>query len=180
MRSRGRDFSQSGLSSRAIDAVIEKGIKGPIQLLMDAHCYPAVLVLTYSGMDTMSFLNMPRNRSDVMRSDFIAWAGRYVKIALPNAPAGSDLYGMRCSVLHGGAPSRFTREGRGRPIRHAVATANGADAVAVTELVSAFFSGIDQFLMDLASDASKAELAGRRLEELQASGLYEDSPNIVF
>src|SRR6185437_5506646 len=150
MRSGMRGFHQSGSNTGAIEAVIENGIKRPIRLLMDAHCYPAAVILTYSGMDTMAFLNMPTNRSDVMRSDFIAWAERYVKIAVPDPPTGNDLYGTRCSVLHGGAPSRFTREGRGRLIRHTVETATDANTVAIRELVSAFFAGVDQFVADLA------------------------------
>ena len=150
------------LNTGAVRAVIEDGIKRPIRLLLEAYCYRAAVILIYSGMDTMAFLNMPANRSDVMRSDFIEWAERYVKIAGPTPPTGTDLYGTRCSVLHGGAPSRFTREGRGRLIRH-----SSAD---VPELVRAFFAGVDQFLVDLAKDPEKAETANRRLEELEANG----------
>lgn len=158
-------FPQSGSNTETIDALIENGIKRPIRLLMDAHCYPAAIILTYSGMDTMAFLNMPANSSDVMRSDFIGWTEQYVKIAVPDPPTGNDLYGTRCSVLHGGAPSRFTREGRGRLIRHAAEPAREANTVAVTDLVSAFFAGMDRFLADLANDPGKAEIASRRVAE---------------
>ncbi len=164
MRPDDKGFRKSSLGS-TVHTVIEDGIKRPIGLLLDAHCYAAAVILTYSGMDTMAFLNMPAERTDVMRSDFIEWAGRYVKIAGPAPPAGADLYGTRCSVLHGGAPSRFTREGRARLIRHSPAD--------VAELVSAFFGGVDQFLADLANDTDRAEIARRRLEELAANGIYK-------
>lgn len=151
-----------GLNESALDLVIEKGIKHPIRLLLEARCYAAAMVLTYSGMDTMAFLNMAGNRDYVMRSDFIAWTERYVKIALPDPPTGKDLYGTRCTVLHGGAQSRFTHEGRGRSLQ-----------VPAIELVRAFLAGVDQFLAELADDAQRAEVANGRLEELRVNGAYD-------
>jgi hypothetical protein len=145
-----------GLNNSAVETVVENGIKRAIRLLLDAGCYAAANVLAYSGMDTMAFLNMPANRIDVMRSDFIAWTEQYMQIAVPDPPTGQDLYGMRCTVLHGGAPSRFTREGRGRPIGH----------VTVTELVRAYFAGVDRFLAELAVDPERADTANRRMAEL--------------
>ena len=151
-----------GLNESAVDLVIERGIKGPIRLLLEARCYAAAIVLTYSGMDTMAFLNMPGNRDYVMRSDFIAWTERYVKIALPDPPTGKDLYGTRCTVLHGGAQSRFTREGRGRSVQ-----------TPAIELARAFLAGVDQFLAELADDVQRAQVANGRLEELRANGAYD-------
>lgn len=145
----------SGLDAAAVEAVIERGIKRPIRLLLEARCYQAAVVLTYSGMDTMAFLNMPANRIDVMRSDFIAWAERYVKIRLPDPPTGKDLYGTRCTVLHGGAESRYTREGRGRNL-----------PVPAAELVRAFFAGVNQFFAELSGDIERAEVANTRLDTI--------------
>jgi hypothetical protein len=107
-------------------------------------------------MDTMAFLGMPANRIDVMRSDFIAWTQQYMQIAVPDPPTGQDLYGTRCTVLHGGAPSRFTREGLGRPMGH----------VPVAELVRAYFAGVDRFLAELALDPERADAANGRMEHL--------------
>ncbi len=152
----------SGLNSSAVEAVIENGIKRPIKLLLEERCDAAALILIDSGMDTMAFLNMPENRTDVMRSDFIAWTEKYVRIASSDPPTGKDLYGARCSVLHGGAPSRFTREGRGRLMRHVA-----------EEPANAFVAGVDQFLADIAVDAERANIANRRLEELRANGPYK-------
>jgi hypothetical protein len=146
----------AGLNGRSVEAVIENGIKRPIRLLLDAGCYNAASILTYAGMDTMAFLGMPATKVDVMRSDFIAWTEQYMQVAVPDPPTGQDLYGMRCTVLHGGAPSRFTREGRGRPI----------DYVPVAELVRAFFAGVDRFLAELALDPERTNAANRRMEEL--------------
>lgn len=163
----------SGLDSNALEIVIERGIKHPIRLMLEAHCYAAAIVLTYSGMDTLAFLNMPGNRMDVMRSDFIAWAEQYVKLPPPDPPTGRDLYGTRCTVLHGGAPSRFTREGRGRLLRHGAGTVGGRAQVSATELAHAFFAGIDRFLCELMNDPARVAVANRRLEELKATGAYD-------
>lgn len=152
----------SGLDSGAVEAVIERGIKDPIRFLLEASRYPAAIALTYSGMDTMAFLNMAGHRDYVMRSDFIAWTERYVKIALPDPPTGKDLYGTRCTVLHGGARSRFTHEGRGRNLQ-----------VPAIKLVRAFFAGMDMFLAELADDAERAEIANRRLGELRTNSAYD-------
>jgi hypothetical protein len=132
--------------------VVERGIKRPIEILLQQRYYPAALILIYSGMDTMAFLSMPVGKTDVMRSDFIAWAQQYIR--LPGV-VGTDLYGARCSILHGGAQSRFIREGRGRPI-----------VIAPEELAKAFFDGVDRCLLDITNDAGRTETAERRLREL--------------
>lgn len=163
-----------------ITRVIENGIKRPIQLLLEHGCYPAALILIYSGMDTMAFLNMPASNTDVMRSDFMAWAARYMKLSCPQQVTAADLYGARCSVLHGGSQSRFTREGRGRSLEYFVGESTPADGTAskellrvpVEELVAAFFAGIDQFLGELTQDEAKARIAGARLSELLRSLPY--------
>ena len=147
-----------------VKAVIEGGIKRPIELVMNAGHYPAALVLTYSGMDTMAFLNMAAERSDVMRSDFITWAERYIQ--LPGAGiTARDLYGARCSVLHGGAPSRLSRGAECRPVH-----------VSVPDLVSAFFRGVDLFLAEIEKVPSQAAVVARRLGYLAAAMPYSD-PN---
>ena len=158
----------------ALTRVIDNGIKRPIRLLLEHACYPAALVLTYSGMDTMAFLNMPANNTDVMRSDFMAWAGRYIRLSRSQQITAADLYGARCSVLHGGAQSRFTREGRGRSIGYVASAANSTELLrlSVEELVAAFFAGIDQFLSELAHDETRARIAEARLEELLRSSPY--------
>jgi hypothetical protein len=138
--------------AQLVQIVIERGIKRPIGMLLQQHAYPAALILIYSGMDTMAFLSMPAARTDVMRSDFIAWAQQYIQ--LPGF-VGADLYGARCGILHGGAQSRFTREGRGRVV-----------VIAPEELAKSFFEGVDLCLRDIANDPGRTETAERRLREL--------------
>jgi hypothetical protein len=156
-------------SERAARLVIEDGIKRPLRLLLDQRCFAAAVVVTYSGMDTMAYLNMPERKQDVMRSDFIAWANKFMDFGDRHV-TGTDLYGTRCSVLHGGAPSRFTREGRGRMLTHG---GNAAAHIPVDRLVEAFFRGVDRFLTDTRADPKVAVAVNRRLEALVESGLYD-------
>ena len=178
-----------------VASVIENGIKQPIQLLLETHHFPAALVLSYSGMDTMAFLNMPAAKSDVMRSDFIQWANQYVALPSDAPITGRDLYAARCSVLHGGAHSRLSRGGECKLLLHIgdepsrdrntdiIVTPgqsdvnNGSVTVWVSQLVAAFFDGIDRFLADVSERGEKAYLVEQRLEYLVETSPYVDESN---
>lgn len=144
--------------------MIENGIKRPIRLLLENECQAAALILTYSGMEMMAFLNMPRDKQDVTRSDFIDWADKYVAPHLALTLTGKDLYGARCGVLHG-TDSRLTRERHARVIRYR-STNEDASVVPVDMLVDSFFAGIDAFLADRSWDAAKTALIRERIEQM--------------
>ena len=137
---------------KMISRVIENGIKRPIRLLLKNECYPAALILTYSGMEMMAFLHLPPDRKDVMRSNFIAWAEKYMIPLLPQHLTGKDLYGARCGAFRG-TDSRLVREGRCNVVR-----------LPAAELANAFFGGIDSFLRDAERDEAKATLIAQKLE----------------
>jgi hypothetical protein len=146
-------------------AFLDNGIKRPIRLLLEAQCYPAALTLIYSGIEIMSYLNLPSPRSDVMRSDFISWAEHYLTPLLQSGIRGKDLYGARCTALRG-ADSRLVREGQCRVIRYR-ATPEDAIVISVETLASAFFLAVDQFLRDQLQDYRKAKILSKRLNEMQ-------------
>lgn len=182
-------------------SVIENGIKQPIGLMLERRYYPAALVLTYSGIDTMAFLNMPAANTDVMRSDFIHWAEKYMKLSPEDAITGRDLYAARCSVLHGGAHSRLSRGGDCKLLRHMPATSavpgdpavplgkephahnqahnnahNNVATVIIEDLVAAFFEGVHRFLDDASRDEEKASLVELRLRYLVQTSPYLNLP----
>jgi hypothetical protein len=150
--------------SASAATVIENGIKRPIQLLLENKCYPAALILTYSGVEMMAFLNLPRDKRDVTRSDFIDWAEKYMVPLLPQHLTGRDLYGARCGAFRG-TDSRLTREGRSKTVSYE-GTAKEAITLSTRELVTAFFTGIDSFLDGAQSDEEKAVLVAQRLEQM--------------
>lgn len=141
--------------SAAVSQVIEDGIKRPIRLLLDNNCHPAALILTYSGIEMMTFLSLPLEKKDVMRSDFIAWAERYMVQRLSrHGLTGKDLYGARCSAFRG-TDSRLVREGHCAIVR-----------LSAGELANALFAGIDSFLRDVERDNAKTALVKQRLTRM--------------
>ncbi|MBV9675892.1 MAG: hypothetical protein JO185_06130 [Acidobacteriaceae bacterium] len=160
-----------------VAGVIEKGIKHPISIVLQEHCYSAALVLTYSGMDTMAFLGMPSEKTYVMRSDFIAWTEHYVRSPFREEVSALDLYGARCSVLHGGAASRLSQSSECKTLRHSELQfeeplSPKVVIAPVGELVRAFFAGIDQFLLDVSQDEKRAKSVGQRLRYLMETMPY--------
>lgn len=167
----------SPLPEDLVTGVIEGGIKHPINILLREHCYSAALVLTYSGMDTMAFLGMPSEKTYVMRSDFIAWAEQCVRSPFREEVSARDLYGARCSVLHGGAASRLSQSDECKTLRHSElrfdeSLSSKVVIAPVGDLVRTFFTGIDQFLLDVSRDEERAKLVGQRLRYLLATMPY--------
>jgi hypothetical protein len=122
----------------------------------------------------MAFLGMPPDQQDVKRDDFVKWADRYIKFPCDDQLTGLDLYGARCAMLHSyGVVSDLSRKGQCRmvaymdksvpEVRYNPAVAKDLVLVSVTALADAFYSGIDQFLVDLFADKKKAETAEKRL-----------------
>ena len=150
--------------------MIENGIKHPVHLLLEHRCFPAALILTYSGIEMMAFLNMRPGKRDVTRSYFIDWADQYMAPYLPQDASGQritgkDLYGARCSALRG-TDSRLAREGHCQVIRYVAADAGDSVTIAVEELVGAFFRAIDSFLAQVLVDESRAATVTNRLEQM--------------
>jgi hypothetical protein len=82
------------------------------------------LILMYSAIDIMAWLDRDEKASDVTRSDFIRWAETYL---LPDSGldcTATDLYAARCAVLHSyTARSQLSRKGRAKEIFYAWGTA---------------------------------------------------------
>lgn len=160
----------SDLRNDPIINVIQNGIKRGIRMALEMDCYSSAVILIYSGMDTMAFLNMPANQQDVTRHDFIEWAERYIQFPCKEQLSGLDLYGARCSMLHTySAFSRLSREGRCRMIGYMdqsipeviynLDAARDLVMVSIQGLAEAFFSGVDRFLIDLFANPDRARVA---------------------
>jgi len=144
---------------------------------LDNKCYGSTVILLYSGIDSMAYLNIPAKQEDVTKNDFIEWADIYINFPCKEQLTGKDLYGARCAMLHNYSVfSRMTRNGECRVIGymdHSVpevrfnpSVSNSLVLVSIEALVHAFFKGIDKYLVDLFSDNSKKMLAEERLKNL--------------
>jgi hypothetical protein len=174
-------------SLQTLETFISKTLEEPIRLLLREEFYPAALVLTFSAMDTMAYLAMPAGKQDVMRSDFIDWAEKYMIFeGSSQRPTAQDLYGARCGILHGqGTSCRRTREGKCQPIRFVFRVATSLDIRAesdrkvdpnlaflkldVEEFAKAFINGARWFLSSLGQDSKALNLACSRLREITDS-----------
>jgi hypothetical protein len=166
----------SDLGRDPIVNVVHNGIKRGIRVALDNECWMAVVTLTLSGMDTMAYLGMPAGRHDVSPTDFITWAGRYIRFEGPHQLSGVDLYGARCGVLHAyRTASRLSRQGKcrqilykyqrgGVPVHYRPDINAEVMVVSVEALVESFFRGVDQFLVDLFKDKSRGAAADQRFQ----------------
>ncbi|HEY3940589.1 MAG TPA: hypothetical protein VGL97_24385 [Bryobacteraceae bacterium] len=143
------------------ETVIENGIKLPIRLLLQERHYVSALILIYSGIETMALINLPLQKADVMRSDFILWVESYLLPFLPQEVrlTGKDIYGARCGVLRG-TDSRLAREGHCRKIRYKGA-GKDASVLSVEELANAFFQATDEFVSDSLRNDKRAAFEAR-------------------
>jgi hypothetical protein len=175
------DFSQDPIYN-----AIHNGIKDDIAFNFEHKRFRSAVILTYSGMDAMAYLDMPENQSDVTRADFIRWADRYMRFPGSEPVTGADLYGARCGMLHAnGVVSKMSREGQCRMIAytdHAVPPVvfnpsidGGLLMLSITALKDAFFSAIDAFLVTAFADKAKAVVIERRLPWLVMAVPFDGS-----
>ena len=132
-----------------------------IHLLWEKHLIAPSLILLYSTIDIMAWLDRPEGKHDVTRADFISWVDAFM---LPGSglPCSSrDLYSARCAILHSySAESRQTRHGLARLLFYAWGTADSAKlqrlieaegstnavAVQLEDLILALGQGINKCL----------------------------------
>jgi hypothetical protein len=138
-----------------------------------------LLVLLYSGIDTLGLLNAPAEKSYADRTTFTDWCETYLLARLksvdgqPLTPV--DLYGARCGILHTStAVSSLGQTGQAREIhyqlRDQVAINFGLNAkleptlLDIERFAIAFKDAGIQFLKSLGEDTARLERArGRAL-----------------
>ena len=157
--------------------VIDDGIKVDITTAIENKRWRAAIVLIYSAMDTMAFLDLPPGKVDVHGRDFIRWAGKYIRFPCKEQLTGEDLYGARCAMLHTNRViSKLSREGKCRmvgytnlmipEVRYNPAVSTTFVMVSTVGLKDALFNGINQYLIHVYSDKAKATLVNGRIQEM--------------
>lgn len=147
-------MSIEGLRTKA------KHLLSSIELLRSNMFIVPSLILTYSTIDIMAWLDRDEDHSNVTRADFIAWVEDYL---LPNSELGCsalDLYAARCSLLHSyAAESSLSRAGEARELFYAWGVASDEDlqvladtidssplAIQVEELLNALRDAVKDFI----------------------------------
>jgi hypothetical protein len=168
--------------------VINNGIKRSIRVTFENECFAATVILIYSGIDTMAYLNMPENQEDVQKKDFIDWVERYLKFRCKEQLSGNDVYGARCGMLHSySVVSKLSREGKCRRISYGnkmkpeiiynPKVSKQDVVVSIEGLVESFLDGVDKFLIDLFANKKKAKIAENRLQTLVHTLPYKKQDN---
>ena len=175
---------------------IYQGIKRGIQTCIQNECLGSAVILIYSGIDTMAFLAMPENQTNVNRNDFISWCDKYIAFPGAEQVTGRELYSARCGMVHTyGVESNLTRNDDVRMIGYMDKSdppilfepkVENLVLVSIESLANAFHDGIDRFLVDLFSKNNNMEFIEKRMNKLCGTypvdhfkGLTENDTNVA-
>ena len=152
-----------------------------IEMTLSEKKHLPALILIYSTLDILAWLNRPARQKDVKKRDFIAWVDLYLLPGSSLFCQAIDLYAARCGILHSlQAESKLSREGNAKQVWYSwgkceiarlqasIRQANleeTAVPVQVEVLFEALRSGISQFSESLEADPSHAKLVYDRAEK---------------
>lgn len=77
-----------------------KALWKAIDICLEHNLWEPALILIYSGIDAMAWLDRPRDRDDVTPDDFINWVNKYLLPESALECTAEDMYGARCGLLH--------------------------------------------------------------------------------
>lgn len=154
--------------------VIYNQIKIGICVALEHNCYSSAIILIYSGIDTMAYLDMPEGQQDVTRDDFVRWADTYIHFPCDEQVKGLEFYGARCGMLHTfSSASGLSREGKVRQIGYTdkfvpevcfrPEVSKDLVMISIDGFAKSFFTGVDSFLVRTFAGKKKARLAEQRL-----------------
>lgn len=167
---------ESMQSENPIHNVIQFQIKGGIRVCFEHKHFSSAVKLIYAGMDTMAYLSLPPERITVKSSHFVKWAETYVRFPGAMQLSGQDLYAARNSALHTHSAhiSKHDKDRRRSieyadnmepPIRISPNSSPPLLLVSIRHLMTAFFDGVDRFLIDAYNDPVKAAAIEKRFAE---------------
>ena len=153
-------------------------------LMQKESCMPS-LILIYSGIDTMAWLNRDKTHEDNDRTDFKNWVDNYL---LPDSGlncSAIDLYAARCAILHSyTAQSLLSRAGKARKIYYVWGSTAGDElqkyidlsyesgktiALSINMLNEAFKTGVKRFTRALNKNSSLSKLVSKRSDKFLVS-----------
>lgn len=156
-----------------------KGLFTGLKACLGEKFFGSAIVLAYSLIDVMAWLNLPEDPNTVGRKDFIDWAEKYV---IPNGPldcSGGDLYGARCGVLHTFTPdSNMAAEGKALRIAYSWGSRSPYPRrklqtlgvhwimIHIDTLIAAIERGAEAFWTDLEADPKRLAITNRRADKL--------------
>ena len=145
-----------------------KKITGAIDFLVEKGFVEAALMLTYAGIDQMSWLAVPAQESN--GQDFKNWVEKYLTPSNNLGCSSDDLWAARNGLIHmAAAESRDFHKNKAKKIYYVsggvICTENRSqDTVIInsTNLMIAFIRGSLAFVADLEGDASQLTIANHK------------------
>jgi uncharacterized protein YqiB (DUF1249 family) len=145
--------------------------------LIKAGNYTQALIILYSAIDTMAWTNIPEG--NVFKPIFCAWVDEYMNSDETIGCKSIDLYSARCGLVHSySSESSLSQEGEAREIWYVSSPASKDDlqiyadqlkpntiAVNITELISAFIIGTENYKNVISNDPEKKKSVNKRLEK---------------
>jgi hypothetical protein len=130
------------------------------EILQKATLIEAALMLTYAGIDQMSWLTHPAEETG--GPEFKAWADGYLDLRAVGCTS-NDLWGARCGLLHtAAAESRDFRNNKAKLVHYidgALAVTENADpnvvVIHATQLFTSFVRGAVRSVCDCENDPTK-------------------------
>lgn len=166
----------SELRNDPVINTIYEGIVDPIKMLVEQEHFRAALLLTFCGIDAMTYLSLPNEKEDSGRKDFSAWCDKYIKLKnTQDRVDGLEFYAARSALVHNyKAESKLSDQGKVRILLFF--TGQGPDSiytpqeskehimVRIEGLIECFIEGVNEFVVDLFK--YHKERTERRLEKM--------------
>lgn len=185
-----------GLRLEAIEQLERKiwGLFHAVKACLDERLWEPGLILFYSVVDALAWLDCPREQADVTRADFMKWVTTYL-LPIPGADCtAADLYAARCGLLHTHtAESKLSRNARAKRVFYHRVVAGEIIGVInlrmsgklepawvdVDALLQRFEQGLVRFAQDLAADPDRFTCAAERvLLSYLSEVVWHESPAI--
>jgi hypothetical protein len=142
--------------------------------------FESAMILLYSGMDAMAWLNRPAKVDDVRGVDFQEWVDTYFLPSSGFNCSATDLYGARCGLVHSNTgESRLHRQGRARKVFYyrerdgvkegiiqlMLDEAQEPWFIDVDQFIDALRTAIDRFIDAVSNDATRLATVSERIHE---------------
>ncbi|MCG2790707.1 MAG: hypothetical protein L6305_03035 [Actinomycetia bacterium] len=160
-----------------------------IELCLTAKLQIPSLILLYSGIDIIAWLNRPTSKEYSSRKNFIRWVDNYL-LPNPNIKCKAiDLYAARCAIIHSYSfSSRLSEEGKAKEIYYAWGKANvkslqndidsrskkSAIAIHINDFLEAFKEGVEKFKLSIKSDKEKEKIVCGRANKYFFTSIPSD------
>ena len=163
----------------ALEKNLDNVIKS-IDLCLNAKLQISSLVLLYSAIDIVAWLNRSASKEQASRKDFIRWVDDYL-LPNPNIKCRAiDLYAARCAIVHSYSfSSMLSKDGEAKEIYYSWGKANikslqndidrrlkkSAIAIHINDFLEVFKEGVEKFKVSIKNDKEKEKIVCGRAKK---------------